>query len=296
MSADLSQFYQAFFDETAEHLAAMEKLLLALDVNHPAMDDLNAIFRAAHSIKGGAATFGFDDMTEVTHVLETLLDKLRKQEMSVTAEMVNVFLEAGDVIGMQLAAHSGESATAADVGAVAAVCKKLEQLSVAADTLKKKVNLNTVSSATVSDSGFFDGQPGAPVPPPVAAKEIRPPAPPPIMKIPGGRATHEIHGQGFGFFDDEPVSPPKSSPPVIAAAEKASAAPLSRKEMPQSGSNTALAGQSKKSDTDFGFFDDSADTSASGLQNSNTASGESDAESAEQKAKRDFHGKGFGFF
>ena len=127
MSADLSQFYQVFFDETAEHLDGMEKLLLALDVSNPSMDNLNAIFRAAHSIKGGAATFGFEDMTEVTHILETLLDRLRKQEMTVTGEMVNVFLEAKDVIAMQLAAHRGEGDVKAD--AVSAVCAKLERLS-----------------------------------------------------------------------------------------------------------------------------------------------------------------------
>ena len=126
MSADLSQFYQVFFDETSEHLDGMEKLLLSLDVSNPSMDDLNAIFRAAHSIKGGAATFGFEDMTAVTHILETLLDRLRKQEMPVSGEMVNVFLEAKDVIAMQLAAHRGEGDVNAD--AVSAVCAKLERL------------------------------------------------------------------------------------------------------------------------------------------------------------------------
>ena len=90
MTADLSQFYQVFFEETAEHLAGMEKLLLGLDVSHPNMDNLNAIFRAAHSIKGGAGTFGFNDMAEVTHILETLLDRLRKQEMALNAEMVKI--------------------------------------------------------------------------------------------------------------------------------------------------------------------------------------------------------------
>ena len=108
MSIDITQFYQVFFEEATEHLASMEALLLGLNVSYPDDDDLNAIFRAAHSIKGGAGTFGFNDMVEVTHVLENLLDKLRKHEKQLTDEMVNVFLEAGDVINMQLAAHRGE--------------------------------------------------------------------------------------------------------------------------------------------------------------------------------------------
>jgi two-component system chemotaxis sensor kinase CheA len=74
MTIDMSQFFQVFFEETEELLAEMEKLLLAIDISTPDPEDLNAIFRAAHSIKGGAATFGITDLTEVTHVLETLLD------------------------------------------------------------------------------------------------------------------------------------------------------------------------------------------------------------------------------
>ncbi|MCL6556872.1 MAG: chemotaxis protein CheW [Burkholderiales bacterium] len=107
MSIDLSQFHQVFFEEAAEHLASMETLLLALNLASPAPDDLNAIFRAAHSIKGGSGTFGFTDMTEVTHVVETLLDKVRKGELTLTAEMVDACLAAGDVLKAQLSQHQG---------------------------------------------------------------------------------------------------------------------------------------------------------------------------------------------
>ena len=68
---DLTQFYQVFFEEAAENLASMENMLLSIDVNDPVEEDLHAIFRAAHSIKGGAATFGFQDVAELTHELET---------------------------------------------------------------------------------------------------------------------------------------------------------------------------------------------------------------------------------
>jgi len=76
MSIDMSQFYEVFFDEAEELLAEAEHLLLGIDMDDPDDEELNAIFRAAHSIKGGAATFGFMDMTEITHVLENLLDKI----------------------------------------------------------------------------------------------------------------------------------------------------------------------------------------------------------------------------
>ncbi|OOV86805.1 chemotaxis protein CheA [Oceanospirillum linum] len=105
MSFDLSQFNQLFFEETAEHLATMESLMLNMDVQSPDMDDLNAVFRAAHSIKGNSGTFGFNDMTAVTHELETLLDLVRKGETELTDEMVDVTLQAGDVLAGMLQSH-----------------------------------------------------------------------------------------------------------------------------------------------------------------------------------------------
>ena len=125
MSTDLEQFYEIFFEESAELLAEMEACLLGLDVNSPDLEDLNAIFRAAHSIKGGAGTFGFTDMTEMTHMLETLLDKLRKGELQVRSEMVDAFLKAGDVIKDQLAGHRGDSG--ADPAVAEAVCSELKK-------------------------------------------------------------------------------------------------------------------------------------------------------------------------
>jgi len=105
MTIDMRQFFQVFFDETEELLAEMEKLLLAIDLRAPDDEDLNAIFRAAHSIKGGAGTFGITDLTDITHVLETLLDLIRKGEMALTTEHVDAFLEAKDTLKMQLDGH-----------------------------------------------------------------------------------------------------------------------------------------------------------------------------------------------
>jgi two-component system chemotaxis sensor kinase CheA len=105
MTIDISQFFQVFFDETEELLAEMEKLLLAIDVSAPDAEDLNAIFRAAHSIKGGAGTFGLNDLTEVTHVLESLLDGIRQRRVALTGEHVDAFLGAKDVLKMLLDGH-----------------------------------------------------------------------------------------------------------------------------------------------------------------------------------------------
>jgi two-component system chemotaxis sensor kinase CheA len=127
MTIDMSQFYQVFFDEADELLAEMEKLLLALDVAAPDSEELNAIFRAAHSIKGGAATFGFSDITDVTHVLESLLDRIRKGEMALTAEHVEAFLISKDVLDMLMDGHRNGSSV--DQDAVADVSSQLQALS-----------------------------------------------------------------------------------------------------------------------------------------------------------------------
>ena len=104
MAIDMSQFYQVFFEEAAEHLASMEALLLAIDPAAPDTEEVNALFRAAHSIKGSSGTFGFQDMMEVTHILETMLDRVRKGEAPLTDDMVDASLVAGDVLKNLLAA------------------------------------------------------------------------------------------------------------------------------------------------------------------------------------------------
>jgi len=128
MTADMSQFYQVFFEEAAELLVEMETRLLGLDLNAPSIEDLNAIFRTAHSIKGGAGTFGFSDMTDLTHMLESLLDRLRKGELAVRSEMIDIFLSAGDILKDQLAGHRGDGK--ADPAAAAAACIELKRLAV----------------------------------------------------------------------------------------------------------------------------------------------------------------------
>ncbi|MEH6436942.1 chemotaxis protein CheA [Massilia sp. DD77] len=126
MSIDISQFYQVFFDEAEELLAEMERLLLGVDVAAPDAEDLNAIFRTAHSVKGGASTFGLTDMSEVTHVLESLLDRIRKGEMALTSNHVDAFLAAKDSLKMLLDGH--RHGAAVDQEAVANVRMVLHDL------------------------------------------------------------------------------------------------------------------------------------------------------------------------
>ncbi|WP_374432123.1 chemotaxis protein CheA [Ideonella dechloratans] len=124
---DLTQFYQVFFEEAGENLEAMEQKLLELDLSAADDEELNAIFRCAHSVKGGAATFGFSDVAELTHQMETLLDKLRRHELQPTAQMVDVLLEAGDALKALLARHQGSGADAPDTSALVAHIRALAE-------------------------------------------------------------------------------------------------------------------------------------------------------------------------
>ena len=106
MALDISRFAKAFFEEAEEHVASLEALLVAVDIRAPNEESLNAIFRAVHSVKGGAAAFGHRHLAEFTHDFESILDRVRKGKLALTKPMVNVFLKAGDAIGAHIDALS----------------------------------------------------------------------------------------------------------------------------------------------------------------------------------------------
>ncbi|WAG77811.1 chemotaxis protein CheW [Metapseudomonas furukawaii] len=180
MNDGMNQFLQVFFEETEEHLASLELLLLGLDLQQPEAEELNGIFRAAHSIKGSAGMFGFDDLTAVTHELETLLDRIRSGRMPLNAERVDLFLQARDVLMRLLDAHRQQRP---DPGVPVA------------ETLARLRALLDEAPAPAEDEGFglFDEAPGLP-----------------------GATTDD----DFGFFDDAPGTPPPVAcePPPAAPA------------------------------------------------------------------------------
>ncbi|MDS1141102.1 chemotaxis protein CheA [Pusillimonas sp. SM2304] len=155
---DLSQFFETFFDEADELLADMEQLLLGLDIDDPDADQLNAIFRAAHSIKGGAGTFGcFGQLADTTHLLENLLDYIRRGEMPLRKDMIDLFLETKDVLTEQVSAY--RNAQQPDSEAYERICAQLRELA-----LEKKDASAPVAAAS----------PAAAAPPPAPAAASAP--------------------------------------------------------------------------------------------------------------------------
>lgn len=111
MTIDMGQFVQIFLEEASEHLAALESGLLGIDLAEPDAETLNAIFRAAHSIKGGAGTFGFSNMADFTHTLETLLDRVRRGEIALDDDRLDACLRAVDVLREMLDGHRNGAVT-----------------------------------------------------------------------------------------------------------------------------------------------------------------------------------------
>ncbi|NZA26619.1 chemotaxis protein CheA [Luteimonas sp. SJ-92] len=121
MNMDLQRFHATFFEESHEGLDAMEAALLAIDAGNRDAELVNSVFRAAHSIKGGAATFGFEGMAGLTHLLETLLDDIRGGRREATRAALDAILGSVDVLRALLAeAEHGRPADAKDVQAVRA--------------------------------------------------------------------------------------------------------------------------------------------------------------------------------
>jgi two-component system chemotaxis sensor kinase CheA len=98
MALDLAQFHEGFYEESFEALDSMESALLKLNVGVPDKELIGTIFRVAHSIKGGSATFGFTEIASFTHTLETLLDELRSGKMQATRSVCDLLLKSVDVL------------------------------------------------------------------------------------------------------------------------------------------------------------------------------------------------------
>ncbi|OSN04937.1 chemotaxis protein CheA [Lonsdalea iberica] len=143
---DMSAFYQTFFDEADELLADMEQHLLLLDPSSPDTEQMNAIFRAAHSIKGGAGTFGFKVLQETTHLLENLLDGARRGEMRLSTDIINLFLETKDIMQDQLDAY--KTAQEPNAESFEYICKALRQLALES----KEAEGGAASAAATNES------------------------------------------------------------------------------------------------------------------------------------------------
>ena len=170
MSIDMEQFHGVFFDESQEHLADMEQQLMELDLSEPDPEQLNSIFRAAHSIKGGSGIFGFDALTGLTHIMENLLDRARNNTIEMTTPIVDLLLETTDLLKVTLDNYRNqEEIEQADID------QGISKLNILMTSLEDSTAQNSSNTGDDGDNDENENNEG-------------------------------VSGDldGFGFFDDEP--------------------------------------------------------------------------------------------
>lgn len=195
MSIDMKQFHAVFFEESQEHLDVMEQLLLDLDVANPDGEMLNSIFRAAHSIKGGSGIFGFDALASVTHIMESLLDKIRQGKMAITTAMVDLFLSSVDQLKEILRCYRTNDEL--DWACVYALTKKLELVTAGKTSTPVEIENNdgygffsAIETEVEAEAfGFFDDPANN-----------------------GTEKTDSVQDDSFGFFGDIPAAESIPSP------------------------------------------------------------------------------------
>ncbi len=142
MDIDLSQFSKVFFEESLEGLDIMESELLAIDIDTPEAESINTIFRAAHSIKGGSATFGFSQVANYTHLLETLLDEIRDQQRTFNQQHQDMLLRSVDLLRKMLDALMLETGfDETDLDALTA--ELTQELAITPDSIQTTETINS---------------------------------------------------------------------------------------------------------------------------------------------------------
>lgn len=217
MSVDLAQFFQTFFEEATDHLADMERLLLAINLVSPQAEDLDSIFRAAHSIKGGAGIFGFQKLAGLTHILESHLDLIRSGRARMSEAVADEFLAAVDYLRLLLqACRNGDEP---DGDEYAAMCARYEHLGKNAAGAEPASLPMLAAGAGDESSGIFaelaSGDEGFGLFEPQEAAQTDDGFG--FFEAAPAVRAQEDDNEGFGFF--APVEPVQAQVSVTAAIE-----------------------------------------------------------------------------
>ena len=237
MAIDLNRFIATFFDEAQEHLESIEERAMTMGSGKQDPEILNAIFRAAHSIKGGSGTFGFTQLTEATHEMETLFDALRKGKGRADESTVRLLLDACDVFKAHLARlKSGEKSNDPAMDALRA--QFIGYRAGAAQDAPKSGKKAAPKKEAPTEESFFSSEEPQPKDEPKAPAKPEP----------------KPSGTAYGLFDDGPAA----SPALAAEATVTRAAEITV---------ARAADPNAKPSEKFGFFEAAPGAAAAGEQN-----------------------------
>lgn len=205
---DLRQFYRLFFEETQENLDQLERMLLGTAWEQATDEDFHALFRCAHSIKGSAATFGFDAIAQLAHHLESVLDLWRKHLASPNTQVINHMLAAADVIRGMVQAHAQEQpiepALLEQVAPVTAALESHYAAEAADDSAAPPAPAATAEPSTPASATPAAVQAVPAAAPSAAATQDSVSARPSSNAAPAAVAVDD---NDFGFFTDAPGAP-----------------------------------------------------------------------------------------
>lgn len=158
---DMNQYLDVFIDESKEHLQAINDNLLELEQNPENIDIVNEIFRSAHTLKGMSATMGYEDLANLTHKMENVLDAIRNHKITVTTELLDiVFRSVDDLEAMVVSIAEGGDGKR-DVTEIVELLKALESGKSPASSVNKaqptkERATDTTNSSESTDNDLFD--------------------------------------------------------------------------------------------------------------------------------------------
>lgn len=154
---DTNQYLDVFLDESKEHLQSCNENLLALEQSPQDLAIVNEIFRNAHTLKGMSATMGYEDLADLTHKMENVLDAIRNEKITVDSDILDVVFESVDHLEAMIDDITNGGDGKRDVSATVAKLKRIENGEPINSAEDEKISKNEPSSISVSTESLkFD--------------------------------------------------------------------------------------------------------------------------------------------
>lgn len=213
MTINMDKLQETFFQESEEHLSYVESALLQFDVDAPDLEIINSIFRAVHSVKGGAGIFGLEALIELAHLMENLLDQARNEELTITTDTQTLLLETNDVLRHLLSQYSEHQEV--DAESIANPKQALQDCLESASLIE--VSADGLSENEVAKSTEIEGKHVSEASDGAAEDKFSQLLEDPALEfgfesknqssdIADKSETEDEKSGVFGFFDDEPTS------------------------------------------------------------------------------------------
>lgn len=151
---DMSKYKSMFLTEAREHLGNMNQVVLALEKDPGDKGNIDSLFRSAHSVKGMAASMGYNDIAELSHKMEDMMDKFRKGEMSITPEATDILLEGADALGQLVDAVEQDRTSDVDIARIIERIKGYGAQKSVVSAQTPVVSLNPATEVEPPTTGF----------------------------------------------------------------------------------------------------------------------------------------------